>query len=99
MTPDADSSKVEFFAALFKAYDEASDKQRVVQEACEQHPSLAREIRQRFEVRAQLDRAAATKSRPRQLGGLTLLRYLGGGGMGDIYLAEDERLSRSGACR
>ena len=48
MTPDADSSKDDLFAALFKAYDEAADKEQVIRESCEQHPSLAREIRERW---------------------------------------------------
>ncbi len=93
MTANADDSENDFFAALWKAYDEAEDKERVIREACEKRPKLAGEIRKRFEIRRQMERESAPPP-PRRFGELTILRYLGGGGMGHVWLAEDARLDR-----
>jgi len=63
---------------------------------CAEHPELAEGLRLRLDLlrRVGLLGAAPSCEPPERLGEFRLLSRLGGGGMGVVYLAEQERLSR-----
>ncbi len=70
-----------------------------VDQLCDAHPGEATEIRRRFTQLIELgivDPPAAVEDRsgPERLGHFRLLRQVGGGGMGVVYEAHDEKLDR-----
>ncbi len=85
---------------VFQVLDRIEDEgPGVVDELCARHPQHAGVLRQRI---AQLrgvglmpgDAPSAAETLPERLGGFRLLQKLGGGGMGVVFLAEQEGLQR-----
>ncbi len=64
--------------------------------ACEAHPEQAGVLRQRFAAmqRLGLTDAPAPDEIPERLGDFRLIERLGGGGMGVVYLADEESIGR-----
>ena len=76
-----------------------SDGFPVVDELCERHPEVASDLRRRLKQLFDLGLlgelpTASEKEFPERLGEFRLTRCLGGGGMGVVYLAEQESLGR-----
>ncbi|TAH36374.1 MAG: serine/threonine protein kinase [Planctomycetota bacterium] len=70
-----------------------------IERACAAHPELAEDIRRRAAALLELGllvegAPAGDEALPRQMGEFRLLRRIGGGGMGMVYLAEQPRLGR-----
>ena len=71
-----------------------------LEEACADHPDLADEIRHRVGALADAGLIAATPlPLPERLGPYRLGDRIGGGGMGDVFLAEQETLGRQVALK
>ncbi len=70
-----------------------------VERLCTDHPALAAELRRRYQRLIELGifapaPAAEDRGGPARLGPFRLLRRVGGGGMGVVYEAHDEKLDR-----
>ncbi|MFO0983351.1 MAG: serine/threonine-protein kinase [Planctomycetota bacterium] len=74
------------------------DGERAVEAVCERHPELAPQVRRGLARLRALgmagDEPAVMDAFPERLGNFKLLRRLGCGGMGVVYLAEQESLGR-----
>ncbi len=71
--------------------------QKAFRDACNLHPQNAAELRRRWELVAVLESQTAkdpSEGFPERLGDFRLLRRLGAGGMGVVYVAEQESLRR-----
>ncbi|MFG0318906.1 MAG: serine/threonine-protein kinase, partial [Planctomycetota bacterium JB042] len=76
-----------------------TDGLAVIDDVCDRHPEIATDLRRRLKQLFDLgllgeSPAASEREFPERLGDFRLLRCLGGGGMGVVYLAEQESLGR-----
>jgi WD40 repeat protein/serine/threonine protein kinase len=81
-----------------------TEGQEVVERLCRQRPDLARELRARVERLREMGMLEpgilqGARSFPEQLGEFRLIRRIGGGGMGEVYLAQQESLGREVALK
>lgn len=67
---------------------------QLLDEICGAHPDLAEELRRRVQVLQELNLLRREPTENNRLGDCRLLRRLGGGGMGVVYLAVQENLGR-----
>ena len=82
---------------FLKAFNEATKPQEVLEHYITEYPDRADSILEMVQMHQFLDRTQATEEKPlppMHLGEFVLGRYIGGGGMGEIYEAYHERLQR-----
>ncbi len=93
-TVDPESSEL-LFAELMNELEKATDRHAVVERYCQQHPDLAPKIRELLAMEQALGNAVGDSASrvPEQLGDLRIVRRIGRGGMGEIYLAEQVGLN------
>src|SRR5262245_22038646 len=65
-----------------------------LERVCTQHPEREATLRRRFRMLKELGLLAASAEPTTRLGPYRLIRQIGGGGMGLVYLAEHETLRR-----
>jgi eukaryotic-like serine/threonine-protein kinase len=97
-TADADEAILLQFQQDFES---AKDREEILARYCKLHPHLAERFQGRADMGRMLDTACSGRPEPppKQLGEFRIVRRLGGGGMGEIYLAEHERLGREVAVK
>ncbi len=102
---DADPERERLRDLVAKVIEEHElDGPAALERACLANPTLAAQLRQRMDRLARMGLAGlGTKPMadaiPERLGEFRLLRRLGGGGMGVVYLAEQESLHRQVALK
>lgn len=79
-----------------------TEGESALQAICDEHPSHAEVLRRRIRALrgvGLLDSRPPTEGFPERLGEFRLIRPLGGGGMGVVYLAQQESLNRTVALK